>query len=482
MRRPSCMTHYLTLPLPDYTLSQVVIAGDIMLDRYWYGTTSRISPESPVPIVHVDGSEDRAGGAGNVAMNVAALGGRTALLGYVGADNAGRRLRELLEAQGCEVALQDLPNHITITRHRVISHQQQLIRLDFEQQPTVLPTTGLRDKLNNLLANAGVLLLSDYAKGTMSNPQPLINSARAREIPIVVDTKHQDFLAYRGATVLTLNLRKFFHAVGECPDEATIITRGQNILKDLDLRALLLIRGEEGVTLLRRDKSPLYLPTNAREVFDTTGAGDSVVAVLATAIAAGQSIEQAAWLASIAAGIVGGKVGTATVSYAELEIELGVQTTIPHGVVSEIQLLKLVHMARRRGERLVMTNGCFDLIHPGHVACIERASRLGDRLIVAVNSDDSVRRLKGTQRPVNPLAHRMAVLAALRAVDWVVDFPEDTPERLICAVRPDILVKGGDYHPDEIAGAACVRANGGDVRIVPVFENYSTTRIIDKLR
>ena len=471
-----------SLPLPDFAAARVVIVGDVMLDRYWYGSTSRISPEAPVPIVHVAGSEDRVGGAGNVAMNVTALGGRAAVLGYVGDDEDGRRLCNLLEAGGCDTALQALPGHTTITKLRIISQHQQLIRLDFESRPDELPTATLAGRLDEVLSDAGVVVLSDYAKGTLSDPQPLIAAARAKRIPVVVDPKRQDFSAYRGATLLTPNLKEYFLAVGECPNETAIVERGRELLADLDLDALLLTRGEDGMTLLRRNAPPLNLPTHAREVFDVTGAGDTVVALVAAALASGQDLEQAAHLANTGAGIVVGKVGTATVTRTELERELSLHAPARHGVVTEAELLELVRAAHRRGESLVMTNGCFDLLHPGHVAYLKQAAHLGDRLIVAVNDDASVQRLKGPSRPVNPLAHRMAVLAGLRAVDWVVPFSEDTPQRLICALQPDLLVKGGDYRPEQIAGADCVRAAGGEVKIIPLVDEHSTTGIIKRLQ
>ncbi|MEJ2577277.1 MAG: bifunctional D-glycero-beta-D-manno-heptose-7-phosphate kinase/D-glycero-beta-D-manno-heptose 1-phosphate adenylyltransferase HldE [Gammaproteobacteria bacterium] len=477
---PAC--RHPTLPLPDFATARVVIVGDIMLDRYWHGATSRISPEAPVPIVRVDDSEDRVGGAGNVAMNIAALGGRTALLACVGADEAGRRLRELLRGHGCEAVLEEVEGHATITKLRVVSQHQQLIRLDFEQQPAALPATLLSARLDRLLADAGVLVLSDYAKGALADPQPLIRAARDRGIPVLVDPKRPDFAAYRGATLLTPNLQEFTHAVGECPDQAAIEQRGRGLLAALELEALLITRGEDGMTLLRRDAPALHLPTHAREVFDVTGAGDTVVALLAAALAAGEDLEQAAYLANTGAGIVVGKLGTATVARAELERELSVRDPSPRGVVGEAALLVRVGSARAQGESIVMTNGCFDILHPGHVDYLEQAAALGDRLVVAVNDDASVARLKGDGRPINPLAHRMAVLAGLRSVDWVVAFAEDTPERLICAVRPDLLVKGGDYRPDQIAGAGCVRQAGGEVRVVPLLEQHSTTGIIRKLR
>jgi D-beta-D-heptose 7-phosphate kinase/D-beta-D-heptose 1-phosphate adenosyltransferase len=470
------------LPLPDFSERRVVVVGDIMLDRYWYGTTSRISPEAPVPVVHVGCSEDRVGGAGNVAMNVAALGGRAAVVARVGRDEAGRKVRELLGAHRCETQFEELADCATITKLRVISQHQQLIRLDFEEAKPIPVADNLAARLEPLLDDAGVLILSDYAKGALTDPQPFIHAAGSRGIPVVVDPKRLDFSVYRGATLLTPNLKEFFQAVGTCPDEATLEARGRRLITDLELEALLITRGEDGMTLLRRDAPALTLPAHAREVFDVTGAGDTVVALLAAGLAAGEDLEQAAHLANVGAGIVVGKVGTATVSRDELERELSARENVPQGVVTESELLEHVTAARHRGEVIVMTNGCFDLLHPGHVGYLEKAARLGDRLVVAVNDDDSVRRLKGAERPVNPLVHRMAVLAGLRSVDWVVPFSEDTPERVICGVGPDLLVKGGDYHPEQIAGADCTRAGGGEVRIIPLVPDYSSTGIIDKLR
>jgi D-beta-D-heptose 7-phosphate kinase/D-beta-D-heptose 1-phosphate adenosyltransferase len=471
-----------SLPLPEFARTRVIIVGDIMLDRYWYGATSRISPEAPVPIVHVVNTEDRVGGAGNVAMNIAALGGRAAVLAYVGADEAARRLRELLQLNGCDIALEELADHSTITKLRVISQHQQLIRLDFEQRPVAVPPGALTSRLEELLADAGVLVLSDYAKGTLADPQPMIAAARAHGVAVVVDPKRRDFAAYRGATVITPNMQEFQEAVGDCPDEAAVVERARHLIDELDTEALLITRGERGMTLVRREAPPLHLPARAREVFDVTGAGDTVVALLAAALAADQDLEQAAQLANIGAGLVVGKVGTATVTRTELEAELAAKPQVTHGVVTEDQLLALVTEARARGETLVMTNGCFDILHPGHVAYLEQAAQLGDRLIVAVNDDASVNRLKGSGRPVNSLAHRMAVLAGLRAVEWVVGFSEDTPERLICAVQPDLLVKGGDYRPEQIAGAECVQAQGGEVRIIETLPGHSTTGIIERSR
>jgi len=249
-------------------------------------------------------------------------------------------------------------------------------------------------------------------------------------------------------------------------------------MESAEFEAVLITRSEQGMTLVRRDGPCTHLPARAREGFDVTGAGDTVVATLAMGLAAGQDLERAAALANLAAGIVVGKLGTAVVGVHELQSAMDESHLRAHGVVEEPLLMSLVQRARDAGERVVMTNGCFDILHPGHVAYLEQAARLGDRLVVAVNDDDSVRRLKGEGRPVNPLAQRMAVLAGLRSVDWVVPFSEDTPQRLICAVEPDVLVKGGDYRPEQIAGGDCVRARGGEVVVLDFVEGFSTTAII----
>jgi len=298
----------MNLVIPDLEQARVLVAGDVMLDQYWYGNSERISPEAPVPIVHVGDSEDRVGGAGNVAMNIAALGGRTAVLAYVGADEAGQRLAGLLAAHGCEAALEELAGHATVTKLRVLSQHQQLIRLDFEQTSAALPSRPLVDRLETLLPDAGVVVLSDYAKGTLADPQPLIRMARARGIPVLVDPKRPDFSAYRGASLLTPNLKEFFHAVGECADEAELEARGQRLIADLELEALLITRGEDGMTLLRCAAPALHLPTHAREVYDVTGAGDTVIATFTLARAVGAEWLEAAVLASIAgSGLEGGE-------------------------------------------------------------------------------------------------------------------------------------------------------------------------------
>jgi D-beta-D-heptose 7-phosphate kinase/D-beta-D-heptose 1-phosphate adenosyltransferase len=468
--------------LPDFSKTRLLVVGDVMLDRYWHGATSRISPEAPVPVVRVDAEEARPGGAGNVALNVAALGAEATLLGLTGDDDMARLLEQQLGKRGVRCRFDRLERFATITKLRVVSRHQQLIRLDFEDGFPGYDAGDLLADYARQVGQADVVVLSDYAKGTLREAPQFIAAARAAGRPVLVDPKGADFTRYRGATLLTPNLAELEAVVGRCPDEAAIVARGQGLMADCALEALLVTRGEHGMTLLARDRPPLHLPAQAREVYDITGAGDTVIAVLAAALAAGVPIESATALANTAAGIVVGKLGTACVTPAELHAVLGGGGPAPRGVLDEERLAGAIAAARARGETVVLTNGCFDILHAGHVAYLEEASRLGDRLVVAVNVDDTVRRLKGEGRPVNPLDSRLRVLAALACVDWVVPFSEDTPERLICRLRPDVLVKGGDHDPATIAGGDCVRAAGGQVRSLGYVEGVSTTRIIEILR
>ncbi|MEJ2419382.1 MAG: D-glycero-beta-D-manno-heptose 1-phosphate adenylyltransferase, partial [Exilibacterium sp.] len=291
-----------------------------------------------------------------------------------------------------------------------------------------------------------------------------------------------DFSRYRGATLLTPNLQEFEAVVGSCATEQELVDRGMRLMDKLALEALLITRGEHGMTLLRPGQPELHLPARAREVFDVTGAGDTVIAVLAAAIAAGESMPQAVGLANLAAGIVVGKLGTVAISAPELRRAVLSEKGSERGVVSEGQLLMAIEEARAQGERIVFTNGCFDIIHAGHVGYLEDARKLGDRLIVAVNGDASVSRLKGSGRPINPIEGRMAVLAGLEAVDWVICFEDDTPERLLQSIKPEVLVKGGDYTEEQVVGWQIVKEYGGQVSVLRFFDNCSTTSIVEKIR
>ncbi len=467
--------------LPAFAQAPVLVVGDVMLDRYWYGSTTRISPEAPVPVIKVTRTEDRPGGAANVALNIAALGAPVRLIGVTGADEAADALTEQLHSVGVQTHFQRIVGQPTIVKLRAMSRQQQLLRMDFEDSFNT-DADALLAEVESVLDSVKVMVLSDYGKGSLLNHQALLAAAKQRGVAVLADPKGTDFSIYRGATLLTPNLAEFEAVVGHCTDEAQLMQRGAIMLQELELEALLITRGEQGMTLLRHGVPALHLPARAREVFDVTGAGDTVISTMAAVLAAGESLPQAMTLANLAAGIVVAKLGTATISAPELRRAIQREEGAERGVLSLQQLKAAVEDARAQGERVVFTNGCFDILHAGHVSYLEQAREQGDRLIVAVNGDASVTRLKGPGRPINSVDRRMAVLAGLGAVDWVVSFSEDTPENLITLLKPDILVKGGDYGVEQVVGAELVYAYGGEVRVLGLVENSSTTAIVEKIR
>lgn len=470
---------YLTMPF--FERAHILVVGDIMLDRYWHGTSSRISPEAPVPVVKIGQTDDRPGGAGNVALNMAALGCGVSLIGVIGNDEAGEILQSRLRAAKISIDLQISSTKPTVTKLRIISRHQQLLRMDFEENFDATDTFDIENKVKSAIQQAKVLIISDYSKGSLPDCQLLIRMARAYGIPVLVDPKGNNFLRYHGATMLTPNFHEFEAVVGKCNSDQDMVEKGSALMQQLDLQALLVTRGEHGMTLLRPGEPELHLPARGREVFDVTGAGDTVIATLAAALASGQPLPESTALANMAAGIVVGKLGTASISAPELRRAIIAEQGAERGVVTEEQLLLALEDARASGERIVFTNGCFDIIHAGHVGYLEEARKQGDRLVLAVNSDASIGRLKGRGRPINPLDRRMAVLAGLEAVDWVVPFDEDTPERLLRRVKPDVLVKGGDYSEDQVVGNQIVKAYNGSVKVLSFYDNCSTTSIVNKI-
>ncbi len=462
---------------------RVLIIGDVMLDQYWHGGTSRISPEAPVPVVHVSHIDERPGGAANVALGVAALGSHPHLLGLIGSDGAAVTLETLLQKQGVSYQLEKIPLHTTITKLRILSRNQQMIRLDQERLfSNISGFPVLKNNYVRALEETDVVILSDYGKGTLSHSAELIALAQAKNIPVVVDPKSSDYSIYRGASVITPNLKEFEAVVGVSATPEIMVEKARRLLAQYDIGALVITRSEHGLSVITANGTVTHIPAVAREVHDVTGAGDTVIAVLAVALAAGMSIEEAAALGNIAAGIVVGKLGAATVSVHELEIAIGKDKTLPLGVMTEENLMAAVRISKARGERIVFTNGCFDILHSGHVLYLEEAKRLGDRVIVAVNDDNSVAKLKGADRPINSLENRMNVLAGLRSIDWVVSFSEDTPERIIRLLAPHVLVKGGDYKEIEaLPGAQFVLSQGGEVQLLSLKEGCSTTKVIETI-
>lgn len=467
--------------LPDFSKAYVLVIGDVMLDRYWFGDTLRISPEAPVPVVKIKQTDERPGGAGNVALNIAALDANVNLIGTTGNDEAAEILTEQLAAAGVSHDIQRLPDIPTITKLRVISRQQQLIRMDFEEKFAEFNPTKLIQLFEKRLTSSNLVILSDYNKGTLSCASELIKLCQHYNIPVLVDPKGVDFSIYRGANIITPNFKEFETIVGPCHDQTEIAEKGLALLKQFDIQAMLLTRGEHGMTLIQQKGEQIHLPAHAREVFDVTGAGDTVIAVLGTALAANCSLAEAMHLANLAASLVVSKLGATSVSPQELQAALQDNSSLPGGILTEDQLVAAISEARVKGKRIVFTNGCFDILHAGHVTYLQQAKQLGDYLIVAINDDDSVKRLKGPSRPINSKEQRMAVLSSLGVVDWVTSFADDTPERLLKKLQPDILVKGGDYSVDQVVGADIVHAYGGNVRVLGVIKNLSTTDIINRV-
>ncbi len=462
----------------------ILVLGDVMLDQYVWGEVERISPEAPVPVVRAALREEKPGGAANVAMNLAGLGAQVTLMGFAGGDREQNAMEMLLAEQGIEAQLTTIPQVRTTTKLRILSGHQQMMRLDMEAAPAFSPE-DYRLLMRRALAGlegVSVVVLSDYAKGALSEEVcgAVIAEARRRKIPVLVDPKSRDFARYFGATAVCPNLKELSAATGEPVAEVDRLLRaGQDLLCSLDSDFMAVTLGEKGIAVLRPN-SRLHAPATAREVYDVSGAGDTVIAILAVAMACGVDIETAVQLANVAAGIVVSKVGTVPVSRAELLGALSEQlpAQMNDKVVPLDQLRMRAAMWKSAGERIVFTNGCFDILHIGHIRLLEQARSKGDRLIVAVNSDLSVRQLKGPLRPLVGERERARILAALSVVDAVVVFPESTPLRLIEAIRPDVLVKGGDYTEASVVGAREVRAWGGRVELIPLVEGVSTTRLI----
>ncbi|VFP87940.1 bifunctional D-glycero-beta-D-manno-heptose-7-phosphate kinase/D-glycero-beta-D-manno-heptose 1-phosphate adenylyltransferase HldE [Candidatus Erwinia haradaeae] len=473
----------MNVTLPSFTGVGVLIVGDVLLDQYWYGRTPETSSEAPVLVVKVNHIEDRPGGAANVAMNIVALGAQSYLIGFIGDDAAAKSLRTALDSVNVIYDFISVDNYSTIIKTRVLARNQQLIRLDFEEKLEGVYSELIHDRIYKFLPNIGAIVLSDYDKGALANVQTIISLARNSGVAILVDPKGNDFSRYYGATLLTPNLYEFEKAVGKCKNEDDILQKGTKLMQENALSGLLITRSENGMLLLQPDQDPFYMPTQAKEVYDVTGAGDTVIGVVATAIAAGCTLEEGCFLANIAAGVVVGKIGTSTVSSVELNRAIQMRFKEDGRMINEVKLIIEVRKARQRGETIVMTNGVFDILHAGHVSFLSNARQLGDRLIVAVNSDLSTCRLKGMTRPVNSLINRMRVLSALEAIDWVISFDNDTPQKLISKILPDVLVKGGDYKSkmEEIAGSKEVLDNGGTVRVLNFEDGITTSQIIQTI-
>ena len=460
------------------------VVGDVMLDRYLVGSVDRVSPESPVPVLLHKSTQDRLGGAANVAVNLGALGGEAALGGVIGRDAAGDCVLALLaEAQVRTGGLLRPARAITTTKQRALCGSQQLLRIDSEQR-IQLEAAELEELLAGLwaeLPEPDVILVSDYAKGVVSRDFMQRLLRRAGSTPVFVDPKGRDYSPYRGASLITPNEREAALAAGiEIRDEASLLAAAAQLRHALPGTSVLITQGAKGMSLLGADAAELiHSPAQARRVFDVTGAGDTALATLALMRAFGLDWPEALHIANVAAGIAVSKIGTSPVFRSELLSALSREETSVK-LIARGGLPELRRTASQLGQRLVFTNGCFDILHVGHLRLLEQARQLGDLLVVAVNSDDSVRRLKGDSRPINPQKERSALLAGLECVDFVTIFDEDTPLAAILACQPDVLVKGGDYSEATIVGAPEVRARGGRVEVIPLVAGRSTTGLLQR--
>ncbi|MBI2708048.1 MAG: bifunctional D-glycero-beta-D-manno-heptose-7-phosphate kinase/D-glycero-beta-D-manno-heptose 1-phosphate adenylyltransferase HldE [Proteobacteria bacterium] len=475
--------------LDAFSATRILCVGDVMLDWFIRGKISRISPEAPVPVFQKEDEIAVLGGAGNVVRNLEALGAFTTFISVVGQDKEGTCVHDLLKAlPKVKASLLVDESRITTTKTRFIAAGQQVLRTDQERS---LPLkSSLEDELlkqfKSHIPSHDLVLLSDYAKGLFSPKglRSLIEEARSHGKLVLVDPKGKDYSRYKGATLLTPNRHEFASAIPVALEtEMDLVGAAQNLMKTNEISAMIITRGEQGMTLVKASGLIEHLPTRALEVFDVSGAGDTVIATLATSLAAGASFSEAMYLANTAAGLVVAKIGTAVVPQEELLTALVHQEVQAHEekIVSWQKAEEKIQKWKRRGQRIVFTNGCFDLLHPGHVSLLNQAKKTGNRLIVGLNTDASVQRLKGPTRPIQQEAARAFILSSLECVDMVVLFDEDTPLELIQTLKPDVLIKGADYTIENVVGASFVQSYGGEVCLINLVEGESTTRMVMKI-
>ncbi|MFR9504429.1 MAG: bifunctional D-glycero-beta-D-manno-heptose-7-phosphate kinase/D-glycero-beta-D-manno-heptose 1-phosphate adenylyltransferase HldE [Rikenellaceae bacterium] len=461
---------------------RVLVVGDLMLDTYHIGSVKRISPEAPVPVVQVKRSYNVLGGAANVARNLIGLGATPSIIGVVGEDTNGAIVRNMFKELNIDALLYNSPAP-TITKTRIIGNDQQVVRIDFEEDNATLDNATERSIINAVASRISlcdIVVISDYGKGVCSEQlcHNIIKTARANNKSIIIDPKGTAWSKYRNATVVTPNIKELSEVAGIeiRNDDKQIEESAQEIIERYNIDSLLVTRSEKGISYISPQES-IIIPTEAREVFDVSGAGDTVVATLAAALGSNIDIEDAIVLSNKAAGVVVGKMGTSPILFQELKEELQIQDGSSDKILTPERLSDLMHLLREQKSRVVFTNGCFDILHRGHVTYLEKAKSLGDILILGLNSDDSVRRLKGEGRPINDQISRATVMAALKSVDYVVIFDEDTPLELIKAIRPNTLVKGGDYAIEEIVG----REYAESTTTIAFVDGFSTTGTLSKL-
>ena len=471
--------------LESFKSQYVLVVGDLMIDKYIIGDVNRISPEAPVPVLNQTRVERKLGGAGNVLANLKSLGANVRALGRIGNDSEGWLCLDMLSKEGIDCS-NIWKNEQTIVKTRVISANQQFIRIDEEKiiSPNEEYLSNLKVNIDSILKDITVVLLSDYAKGFVSDELTgyIIDECSKRDIPVVVDPKGKNCGKYKGATAITPNNKEFVDMSGflSLDSEVSIREEALRLANENNIKYFIHTRSEKGISVIEKDSgNKLDFPTQAKEVIDVTGAGDTVVSVIALAIGAGFDITYAIVLANAAASIVVSKFGTAQTTIDEINEQLNFTR---EKNLSKDKLLEKISNLKKQGKKIVFTNGCFDLVHAGHIKSFQQARSFGDILVVAINSDNSIKRLKGESRPVVDLKNRLALLKALECIDFVIPFEEDTPQKLIEEIRPDVMVKGEDWKGKTVAGADFVQSYGGKVEFIKLEQGLSTTNIIEKIK
>jgi D-beta-D-heptose 7-phosphate kinase / D-beta-D-heptose 1-phosphate adenosyltransferase len=462
-------------------MARILVVGDVMLDHYIIGETTRISPEAPVPVVGVKREEFRPGGAANVAANIAAMGGDVTLLLLKGSDPTAQDLVDILRQYPLHIHEVDDAGARTTKKSRVVVSQQQIVRVDYDSKPTAEQQQKIFRVYSDVISDYDFIVFSDYAKGTLDRLPEFLALAKANHKFTLVDPKRRDPEFYRGASLLKPNRKEFSDLFGESTSVADISQQANKAISDFDIGAIVVTLGHQGMIVVEKDRPPMEMPTRAREVFDVSGAGDTVLAALVCDLAGGKNLKSAAETSNIAASIAVSHLGTYIVTAHDVAQEVFKDQLGSNKIITDSELPKLLSQLRLSKKKIVFTNGCFDILHPGHVRLFNEARSLGDVLIVGLNSDASVKALKGETRPINSFGSRAEVISGLGAVDYVIEFDAPTPIDLISKIVPDVLVKGGDYKIEEIVGHDVVQANGGEVRSLAFHNGYSTTRIVNDI-
>jgi D-beta-D-heptose 7-phosphate kinase/D-beta-D-heptose 1-phosphate adenosyltransferase len=458
--------------------SQILIIGDIILDEYWFGDSNRISPEAPIPVVDVNKKDFRLGGAGNVALNLSQFVPNTILISSIGKDVDGKIIEKILKKKKIKFHLKKISNCKSIKKLRVFSGHHQMMRLDFEKEKKNYKLK-LDKKIKKEIDKSKLILLSDYGKGTLLDVRKIIKYAKKRSKLIIIDPKGSDFNKYNYASILTPNINEFINIVGEVNSKTQLIKKARNLIKKNHLIGILVTQGKNGMTFISKDKI-IHKNSLAQSVYDVTGAGDTVIATFSAYLNLGKTYEVSMEMANIAASMVIKKIGTSTVNKKEIEeiYETKKKTFNKKFYKSNSEVLKKIEELKSKKIKLVMTNGCFDIVHAGHIHLLKNAKKFGDFLIVAINSDKSIKALKGKKRPINKLSDRIELLNSLSFVDLIVVFNEMTPIKIIKMLSPDVLVKGGDYKIKDIVGADFIKAKKGEVKTVQLKKGYSTTNFL----